>query len=103
MWVLLVFALHTQITFSVPGYSSVSDAPRPLGSFAGSGRRLRRPVPRHQFIDALLWPSVHEAYQQVGEIDLRIDVVELAGLDERSQASPVCPAFIAAREQAVLS
>jgi hypothetical protein len=25
-------------------------------------------VPRHQFIDAFLWPTIHEACQQIGEI-----------------------------------
>jgi len=55
----------------------VSDALPPLGIFSASRRRLRHPAPRHQFIDALLRPAVHEACQQVGEIDLRIDKSEV--------------------------
>jgi hypothetical protein len=40
------------------------------------------PVPRHQFVDAFLRPAVDEACQQIGKIGLRIDAVELAGLDQ---------------------
>ena len=55
-----------RITFHfTPKHASwiVSDAPPPLGIPGISERRLRHPVPRHQFIDALLWPAVHEACQ----------------------------------------
>jgi hypothetical protein len=47
-----------------------------------SGGRLKRPVPRHQFVDALLRPAVDEPCQQVDKIGLRIDAIELAGLDQ---------------------
>ena len=59
---------------------TVSGVPPPLGISGGSGRLLRHPVPRHQFVDTFLWPAIHEACQQVGKIDLRIDAIELAGL-----------------------
>jgi hypothetical protein len=39
-----------------------------------------RVAPRHQLIDARLRPSLDEAGQQVGEVTLRIDAIELAGL-----------------------
>jgi hypothetical protein len=55
-------------------------------------------VPWHQFIDAILWPSIHQAGQQIGEIRLRIDAIELTGLDQRGQAGPVFTTLIAARE-----
>src|ERR1700674_5235937 len=81
----------------------VSDAPPPLGIFSGSGRRLGHPVPGHQFIDAFLRPAVYEACQQLGEIDLRIDAIQFAGLDQRGQACPVFRAFVAATKKTVLS
>jgi hypothetical protein len=37
-------------------------------------------VPWHQFIDAILWPSVNQAGQQIGEIRLGIDAIEFTGL-----------------------
>src|ERR1700676_779967 len=67
-----------------------------LGDFGELGWLLRRQVPRHQFIDAFLRPAVHKACQQFGEIDLRIDAIEFARLDQRSQACPVFRAFVAA-------
>src|SRR6202023_2471329 len=63
----------------------VSDSPPPFAIFVDSGFWSRRPVPRHQFVDALLWSAVHEACQQISKINLRIDAVELAGLDQRRQ------------------
>jgi hypothetical protein len=53
-----------------------------LGIVRGSGRVIRLPVPRHQFVDALLRPAVDEACQQIREIGLRIDAIEFAGLDQ---------------------
>jgi hypothetical protein len=64
-----------------------------LGDFGELRWLLRHQVPRHQFIDAFLRPAVHKACQQFGEIDLRIDAVEFARLDQRSQACPVFRAF----------
>jgi hypothetical protein len=85
--------------------NSIGDRPEPGGDYAAfrNGRRahcslavlchpweragdsgglLERPVPRHQFVDALLRPTVDEACQQVDKIGLRIDAVELTGLDQ---------------------
>jgi len=62
--------------------SFVSDAPPPLFHVLNSGLRLRCSVQGHQFIDAFLWPAVDEACQQIGEIGLRIDAIQLAGLDQ---------------------
>ena len=53
-----------------------------LGRVSASGWVVGRPVPRHQFVDALLRPAVDEACQQIGEIGLRIDAIEFAGLDQ---------------------
>ena len=49
---------------------------------------LGRPMPRHEFVDAGLRPPVDKARQHVGEIGLRIDQIQLAGLDEQRHASP---------------
>ena len=65
------------------GQKTVSGALPPLGVFRDSRRLLRRPVPGHQFVDAFLRPTVHEACQQFGEIGLRIDAVEFTGFDQR--------------------
>ncbi len=53
-----------------------------------------RPVPRHEFVDTALWPSVDQPGQQVGEVDLRIDAVQLARLDQRCEVGPAAPAVI---------
>jgi hypothetical protein len=37
-------------------------------------------MPGHQFVNALLGPAVHQARQQFGDVELRIDAVELASL-----------------------
>ena len=37
-------------------------------------------MPGHQLVDAVLWPSVDQARQQVSEVELRIDAIQLAGL-----------------------
>ena len=63
----------------------------------------RRPEPRHQFVDAFLRPAVHEACQEIGEIRLRIDVIQLTGLDQRSEARPILSTFVAAGKKAILS
>jgi hypothetical protein len=38
------------------------------------------PVPGHELVDARLRPAVDESGQQVGEVDLRIDLIQLARL-----------------------
>ena len=74
----------------------VSDVLRPFRRKARSGWLLGCSEPRHQFIDALLRPAAHEACQEIGEIDLRIDAIELTGLDQRCQARPVLATFVRA-------
>src|SRR5215213_1422463 len=66
-----------------------------------SGWLFGCPVPRHQFIDAVLRPAVHQACQQVSEVSLRIGAIEFAGLDQRCQARPVFSTFVTAREQTI--
>jgi len=47
------------------------------------------PGPGHEVVDAGGGPEVDELGEHVGEIGLRVDVVELAALDQRGDASPV--------------
>ena len=54
-----------------------------LRGISRSGWVLGCPEPRHQFIDAILRPPIHEAGQQVGKVGVRIDAVQLTGLDQR--------------------
>jgi hypothetical protein len=49
---------------------------------SASGWVVGLPIPRHQLVNVFLRPAVHEACQQIGKIGLRIDAVELAGLDQ---------------------
>ena len=60
-------------------------------------------MPRHELVDAALRPAVDEAGQQVGEVDLRIDAVQLARLDQRCEVGPAAPAIIAGGKKCVLS
>ena len=47
--------------------------------------------------------AVDDACEHVGEIGLRIDAVQLAGLDQRGDHGPVLAAAIGAREESVLA
>ena len=47
--------------------------------------------------------AVDDFGERVGEIDLRIDARELAGLDQRGDDSPVFPAAVGAGEERVLA
>ena len=50
---------------------------------------LGRPGPGHEFVETRGRPEVDELGEHVGEVGLRIDAVQLAGLDERRDAGPV--------------
>ena len=58
---------------------------------AGSGLpgRVWPPVPGKKFVDPAVWPEVDQARQNTGEIGLRIDAVEPAGLNEARHDAPV--------------
>jgi hypothetical protein len=47
------------------------------------------PRARHQLVDPRRRPQVDEPSQDVSEVNLRIDAVQLAGFDQRSEAGPV--------------
>src|SRR5260370_34769424 len=61
------------------------------------------PGPRHELVETRGRPEIDQPGQHVAEIGLRIDAMELAGLDERSDAGPVLRALIVARKQRVLA
>jgi hypothetical protein len=62
-----------------------------------------RPAPRREFGDPAIGPVVDELGEHIGQICFRIDVVQLAGLDQRGRHRPVFRAFVAAGEQSILS
>jgi hypothetical protein len=53
-----------------------------VGALSRSGVRFGYPAPRHEFVDAVLGPTVHEAGQQFGHVGQRIDFIKFAGLDQ---------------------
>jgi len=77
----------------------------------GVDSRVRRPGsggcggpgPRGQFCEPAVGPVVNKLCQHVGEIGLRIDAVQLAGLDQRRQHCPVFRPVVAAGEESIFS
>ena len=64
---------------------------------------LGRPGPWHQFVDARGRPEIDQLGEHVGEVGLRIDAVQFAGFDERSDGGPVLRTLIVAGEERVLA
>ena len=64
---------------------------------------LGSPGPRHQFVQTGGRPEIDQFGEDVGQISLRLDAAELAGLDQRSDAGPVLRALIMPREQCVFA
>lgn len=44
-------------------------------------------MPGHQFVDALLGPTIDQARQQGGDVELRIDAVDEDLLDQQRRQS----------------
>ena len=40
------------------------------------------PVPRHELVDARLRPTVDQSRDHISEVDLRVDLIQLARLDQ---------------------
>ena len=59
---------------------------RCFGTLGQSVRVWSRPVPGHQFVDAILRPAVHQPGEQLSDIGERIDAVQFARLDQRRPA-----------------
>src|SRR3954467_1582724 len=59
----------------------------------GSGC-LGGPAPGQQFAEASVGPVVDEPGQHIGQVSMRIDAVQFAGLDQRGEHGPVFRSFI---------
>ena len=64
---------------------------------------LCRPSPRHELVDTRGRPQVDKLGEHVGQIGLRVDTVELAGLNERSNTGPVLRALVVTGEEGIFS
>lgn len=70
-------ARSKSVSISINGYDPRHDRNGGLMALAALPSfplTFRCPMPRHQLVDAILWPSVDQARQQVGEVELWIDV-----------------------------
>ena len=71
--------------------------------FSGHGLERRgRVSPGQQVFDLALGTTGDDLCDDVGDIGLRVDVVEIAGLDARGDRGPMLPA-VKAREECVLA
>jgi hypothetical protein len=61
------------------------------------------PCPWHEFVDARCGPEIDELVEDVGDVGLRLDVVELARLDQRRDAGPVFGPLVMTSEERVLA
>ena len=59
--------------------------------------------PGHQLVESAGEVPAGDAGERVGKPGLRVDFVELAGLDQRGDCSPVGAAAVRAREERVLA
>ena len=63
----------------------------------------RRVCPWQQFVDLAVEMTVDDLCEGVCHPGIRVDTVELAGFDERSDDRPVFSAAVGAREERVLT
>lgn len=59
--------------------------------------------PGQKVVDAALGMAVDDAGDDVGQVGVRVDVVELAGFDERGDGRPVLGAAVGADEERILA
>ena len=59
--------------------------------------------PRHQLVDFAHGMAVGDFVEDVGEPRLRIDIVHLAGFDQRGVDGPISSALVRAGEQMILA
>jgi hypothetical protein len=64
---------------------------------------LLGPGPRQEFIELLHGPAIDELGENIGQVSLRVDFVQLCGLNERCETCPVGRAFVVARKEAILA
>src|SRR5689334_25306135 len=61
------------------------------------------PSPRHEVVDVRGGPEIDELVEDVSDIGLRFDVVELARLNQRSDAGPVLSPLVMPSKQRILA
>jgi hypothetical protein len=61
-----------------------------------------RPGPGHELVETRIWPEIDELVEHVSEVGLRIDAVQFAGFDERSNAGPVLRSLVVTSEERIL-
>ena len=59
--------------------------------------------PGHKLIDAARRPAVDELGQHIREPSVRVDAIEFASLDERSQTCPVLGPLIVSGEETIVA
>ena len=64
---------------------------------------LRFPGPRQQFVETIDGVSIDHAREHVVQVSVRLDAIEFAGFDQRTDDCPAFAAAIAACEQVVLA
>ena len=67
------------------------------------GGALGHPGPGHEFVEARGRPEIDELGEHVSEVGLRLDAMQFAGFDERSNAGPVLRTLIVACEERVFT
>ncbi len=59
--------------------------------------------PGQEIVDLAVWVAVDDPGEHVGQVAERLDVVQLASFDQRSDDGPVLGAAVGAREEGVLA
>src|SRR3954463_2924361 len=95
---------------SAEGYKSGAQAPCTVSGASAPSRLaldgsgcLGGPAPGQQFAEASVGPVVDEPGQHIGQVSMRIDAVQFAGLDQRGEHGPVFCSFIRTGEECVFS
>ena len=60
-------------------------------------------IPRQQVVDLALFVACDDGSERIGQIGMRIDTVQFAGLDQGSNDAPVCGSVVVAGGQCVLA
>jgi transposase-like protein len=64
---------------------------------------LGGPGPGHEFVETRSGPEIDQPDENVGQIGLRVNATEFAGLDEQGDAGPILRALIMPGEQRILA
>src|SRR5215467_13817535 len=92
-----------------------ADVEMPAGSGMSTMRRARAsssgqvcgalgsPGPRHELVETRSRPEIDQPGENIGQISLRVDATEFAGLDERGDAGPILRALIMPGEERILA